>query len=91
MEENKKQHDLILRERTELSVTQVKDVDTFDERKIILLTDEDVIEIEGDDLHIKKLDVITGDLEIEGEIISILYSGKNYGEKNKGFFKRLLK
>ena len=91
MDEIKTMHNLILKERSQLSITQVKDVDTFDERKIILLTDDDVIEIEGEDLHIQKLDVISGDLVIEGEIISILYSGKNYGEKNKGFFKKLLK
>lgn len=91
MDENKKPHNLILKERSQLSITQVTDVDTFDERKIILFTDEEVIEIEGDNLHIQKLDVASGDLVIDGEIISILYSGKNYGPKQKGFLKKLLK
>ncbi len=91
MEENKKPHSLILKERSFLTITQVADVDTFDERKIILLTDEDIIEIEGDNLHIQKLDVSSGDLSIEGEIFSILYSGKNYGGKQKGLFKKLFK
>lgn len=91
MEENKKTHSLVLKERTHLSITQVQDVDTFDEQKIILFTDEDTIEIEGEDLHIQKLDVDIGDLIIEGEIVSILYSGKNYGKNQKGFLKRLLK
>ena len=88
MEENKKPHSLNLKERTYLTITQVSDVDTFDERKIILLTDEDVIEVEGENLHIQKLDVASGDLAIEVEIFSILYSGKNYGGKQKGFFKK---
>ena len=91
MEENKRPHNLVLKERTQLSITQVADVDTFDEGKIILFTDEDVIEIEGDNLHIQKLDVAAGDLVIEGEIINILYSGKNYGAKQKGLFKKLFK
>lgn len=91
MEENKKPHNLILKERTQLSITQVVDVDTFDERKIILFTDEETIEIEGENLHIQKLDVTMGDLVIDGEIISIFYSGKNYGKTQKGFFKKLLK
>ena len=91
MDEIKTTHNLILKERSQLSITQVKDVDTFDERKIILLTDDDVIEIEGENLHIQKLDVISGDLMIEGDIISIIYSGKNYTDKNKSFFKKLLK
>jgi len=91
MEENKKPHSLILKERSFLTVSQVADVDTFDERKIVLLTNEDVIEVEGENLHIQKLDVSSGDLAIEGEIFSIFYSGKNYGGKQKGFFKKLLK
>lgn len=91
MEENKKPHNLILKERKFLTVTQVADVDTFDEKKIILLTNDDVLEIEGDNLHIQKLDVSSGELAIEGEIFSILYTGKTYGGKQKGFLGRLLK
>lgn len=91
MEDNKKVHNLVLKERSFLTITQVADVDTFDEKKITLFTDDDVIEVEGDNLHIQRLDVTSGELTIEGEIYSILYSGKNYAGKQKGLFKRLLK
>ena len=91
MEETKKSHNLTLKERNLLSITQVRDVDTFDEGKIVLYTEEESIEIEGENLHIQKLDVASGDLVIEGEIISIIYTDKNYGGNKKGFFRNLLK
>lgn len=91
MEEKRTPHNLILQDRKRLSVTQVMDVDTFDESKIVLFTAEDTIEIEGNNLHIQKLDVSEGELIIDGDIISVLYSDKSYGVKGKGLFKKLLK
>ena len=92
MEEKKISHHLILENRRKLCITQVTDVDTFDESKIVLFTEADTVIVEGFDLHIKKLDVSGGELEIDGEITSILYTGQNgYGGKGKGFFKRILK
>ena len=81
----------ILKDRSLLSISQVRDVDTFDESKIVLYTDEETIEVEGFNLHIQKLDVAEGQLVIEGEITSIVYSDKNYGGKQKGFLRKLLK
>ena len=91
-EERKVPHNLILEDKSKLSISGVSDVDTFDEAKIILFTEEDTIEIEGYDLHIQKLNVDDGELIIEGEIVSILYSGRDgYKSKGKGFFKKMLK
>ena len=91
-EERKVPQNLILEDKSKLSISGVSDVDTFDEAKIILFTEEDTIEIEGYDLHIQKLNVDDGELIIEGEIVSILYSGRDgYKSKGKGFFKKMLK
>lgn len=92
MEEKRMPHNLILEEKNKLSITQVADVDTFDEGKIVLFTADDTIVIEGYDLHIQKLDVTGGELSITGEVVSILYTGRDgYGKKGKGFFKKMLK
>lgn len=91
MEDKKVSHHLILENRRKLCITQVTDVDTFDESKIVLFTEADTVIVEGFDLHIKKLDVSGGELEIDGEITSILYTGQNGYGKGKGFFKRILK
>lgn len=96
MLEDKKQqaadmpHNLILEDRSRLSITGVTDVDTFDESKIILFTREDTMEIEGYDLHINKLNTDNGELIIEGEIVSIVYTGRDAKNK-KGLFGRMFK
>ena len=91
VEENKHLHNLILKERKHLSISGVSDVDTFDEEKIILFTEDETLEIEGINLHIQKLDVATGDLIIEGEIDSIIYTGNRGTGSKKGFFTKLIK
>ncbi len=92
MDEKRGLHNLILEDKSRLSITQVEDVDTFDEGKIVMFTPTDTIIVEGYDLHIQKLDVSGGELIITGEIASIVYTGRDgYGHKGKGFFKRMLK
>ncbi|MBE7036120.1 MAG: sporulation protein YabP [Ruminococcaceae bacterium] len=91
MEDKKGFHSLLLENKTKLHITQVTDVDTFDEGKIILYTEEDSVIVEGYDLHIQKLDVAGGELNVTGEIVSIVYAGHDGYKKGKGFFKRMLK
>lgn len=92
MEEKKMPHNLILENKNKLTITQVEDVDTFDEGKIVLFTSDDTLVVEGYDLHIQKLDVGGGELSVTGEIVSILYTGRDsYSNKGKGFFKKMLK
>lgn len=92
MEERIMPHNLVLENKSKLSITQVADVDTFDEGKIVLFTADDSIIVEGYDLHIQKLDVSGGELVIEGEVSSILYMGRDGGKRGgKGFFKKMLK
>ncbi len=91
MEEKKFPHNLILENKNKLSITQVEDVDTFDENRIVLYTSDDTLVIDGYDLHIQKLDVPGGELLVSGEVGCIRYEGKEgYGKKG-GFFKRMLK
>lgn len=92
MESKTLPHSLILEEKEKLSISGVTDVDTFDETKIILFTEDDTLEVEGCDLHIQKLNVSDGEMLIEGNIDSIIYTGKeSYQTKGKGLFKRLIK
>ncbi len=92
MENSQNAHNLILEDKSKLSISGVCDVDTFDESKIVLFTEDDTVEIEGADLHIQKLSVSDGEMIIEGEITAIIYTGKDgYGAKGKGFLKRILK
>lgn len=91
MDEKRMPHNLMLEDRRRLRLTQVTDVDTFDEGKIVLFTESDTVLIEGYDLHIQKLDVSGGELSIEGEIVSIVYTGERGYGKGKGFLKKMFK
>ena len=85
-------HNLILENTEKLSISGVTDVDTFDEGKIILFTEDDTLMVEGENLHIQKLDVANGELIIEGMIFSIGYTGDGSAARaNKGFFKKMLR
>ena len=86
------QHNLMLENRQSLKVTAVVDVESFDEEKIMLITEEDGLIIEGEDLHIQKLSVDDGELSITGEILSITYTDKLSGKKSSGgFFTKMFK
>ncbi len=91
MDEKRMPHNLVLEDRRRLRLTQVTDVDTFDEGKIVLFTETATVLIEGYDLHIQKLDVTGGELSIEGEIVSITYTGERGYGKGKGFLKKMFK
>ena len=85
-------HNLVLENKQKMTVTGIVDVDTFDEGKIVLFIEDDTLIVEGEDLHIQKLDVASGELAIEGEIYGITYTGCAQGQhKSKGFFKKILK
>lgn len=90
-EENKVKkmsHSLILKDRESLSVTGVIDVDSFNEQNVIVYTDLGELAIEGTNLHISKINLVSGDLSLEGHI-----SGINYSEKKKetSLFAKLFK
>ncbi len=92
MEEKKMPHTVLLENKHLLRITQVTDVDTFDEGKIVLFTEDDTMVIEGFDLHMQKLDVAGGELVIDGEITGMLYTGRDgHSSHGKGFFKKMFK
>lgn len=92
MQEISLPHNIVMENKQKLTATGILDVGTFDEGKIILFIEDDTLIIEGDDLHIQKLDVTSGELTIDGEIYGITYTGMPQGQnKSKGFFKKLLK
>jgi len=65
---------------------------SFDLREILLETSEGMLTIKGNDLHINRLSVEKGDLEVEGKVDALLYteviSPKAVGEN---FFGRMFK
>ena len=65
--------------RRNLSVSGVKEVDSFDDRIIEANTSMGKLLIKGINLNIKKLNLDVGDLEINGKINSLEYLDSKVG------------
>ena len=82
-------HNVIMEGRRKVSVSGVDDVESFDEGEIVINTSQGLLIVRGQDLHIEKLSLDSGDIVLEG-----LADGLEYGEDTKasgGFFSRLFR
>lgn len=85
-------HKLVMEGRHLLTASGINDVDNFDESKIEAVTDLGTIIIEGEQLHIVRLMVESGELVVEGNIGGIAYIDRPTSVRGKdGFFSRLVK
>ena len=69
----KKPHNLTLEDRKKLAVSGVEDVESFDEREIVMRTTGGTLVISGEDLSVSRLSVETGDVSVQGLIDSLCY------------------
>ena len=76
MEENKltKSHKVMLTNRKNGSFTGVLDVISFDISEILLETEQGMLNVKGKDLHVNRLNLEKGEVDVEGMIESISYS-----------------
>lgn len=81
-------HNVILEDRKLLSISGVNDVDSFEEKLIVLFTEQGELTIKGNNLHISKLNVDTGELTMDGEIIAIFYN-EDKPKKNSNVFSKV--
>lgn len=84
-----KSHNLIMEDRKSLSITGVEEVESFDEQRIILQTSMGTLILRGNDLHIDKLSLETGELSVTGTIIELGYEETVSG--GGSFWSRLFK
>ena len=77
------QHTLQLDQRKTARITGVMDVCSFHETEIVLKVDTGLMFIGGENLHIGKLLLDDGKLDVEGQIDSLIY------EKPRGSVRRL--
>lgn len=75
---------VILEDRHSLTVSGVSDVDSFDDKSIVIFTALGELSVQGSDLHINRLSLEIGEILVEGEINSLVYS--EYGNKQQGGF-----
>ena len=81
---------LSLENRKELRISGVEDVDSFSETEIVIVTNMGRLTVKGENLHINKLNVDTGDFAADGCVLSLVYS-KNNSQKKGSLTQRLFK
>lgn len=82
-------HNIIMENRRQLNISGVKDVDSFDEESIILLTEMGELTIRGLKLNISRLSQETGEMSVDGEISELVYSDVDL--EPRGFFGKLFR
>jgi len=89
---NKRTHKLTLSSRKICSITGVVDVLSFDVSEILLETDQGMLMIKGSELHVNRLTLEKGEVDIEGKIDSLTYSeAGGYQNKNESLLSKLFK
>ena len=91
MEEKKSAaiHKLMLERQKGGTITGIRDVISFDEKEILLHTEEGKLSLKGDSLHVRHLDLESGELSLEGRIDSLAYLGRKKEKKEESLLKRL--
>lgn len=84
-------HRLSLDDRKSGAMTGVRDVSSFDEKEILLLTAEGKLLIKGEQLHVKRLNLEKGEVDIEGRVDSLTYLSKNADKKEESLLKRMFR
>lgn len=73
MDDQYKKQEIVLRDRTHLTISGIVDVTNFDEIGIILSSVNGEISIDGSELKIVDLSSEKGEIEISGKIGGIFY------------------
>lgn len=82
-------HNLILEDRRLLTVSGVSDVDSFDDRTVVIFTEQGELTVTGENLHISRLSIETGELLMEGKISGLSYAENE--QRSSGFFSKVFR
>ena len=94
MEETRiiKPHHITLMNRKNGSITGIKDVISFALNRILLEPQCGMVTVKGHDLHVSRLSVEKGEIDIDGTIDGIMYSDVSaHAKKSGAVFARLFK
>lgn len=84
-------HSISIQERDRVVIVGVVDVFSFDEAQVDVETVQGMLLIQGENLHITRLSLDKGDLELGGLIHSIAYHDDHIGKPGGSFLGKLFK
>ena len=96
MDENsnvgKKTHKISMVNRTTCGISGVNDVLAFDNHVILLETEQGILMMKGNELHVGRLSLDKGEIDVEGKIDSLTYSEQLGSDtKSESLLMRLFK
>ena len=87
-----RQHRLSLEHRSSGTLTGLSDVVSFDENSIVLDTSAGLLTIKGEGLHVTRLNLEKGEVDMEGMVDSLSYSSNEALHRSgESFLTRLFK
>ena len=85
-------HRLMMQNRSALSVSGIQDVVSFDENQVILDTDMGLLTMKGKGLHVSRLTLEKGEVDVDGTVDSLVYSSNEaYRKTGESLFNRLFR
>jgi len=91
-QQNLKGHKLNIINRRTINITGVNDVLSFDAGEVLLQTEQGILMIRGSELHVNRLTLEKGEVDIDGRVDSLTYSDNISGNKStESLFGRLFK
>ena len=82
-------HHFVLKERKNAAIKGVKEVLSFDSGEVQLDTVRGHLAIKGKDLHVRRLTLERGEVDIDGTVDEFKYSDAHTAEDAKSFLGRL--
>lgn len=85
-------HKIQVISRNHANITGVSDVLSFDAGEILLETEQGILMIRGGELHVNRLTLEKGEVDVDGRIDSLTYSDDTgYGKSAGTFISKLFK
>ena len=86
------QHKLILNNRSKVSLNGITDILSFDVNEILIETELGMLMIRGKDLHVNRLTLEKGEVDVDGTVDSLVYSSNEALRRSgESFLKRLFR
>lgn len=87
-----KSHKLVVNNRKTSMVTGVLDVLAFDLNEILLETEQGMLMVKGSDMHVNRLSLEKGEVDLSGNIDSFAYSDIHaQAKQNENFLSKLFR
>lgn len=85
-------HKVNLNGRKVATISGVNDVLSFDAGEVLLETVEGILMLRGNELHVNRLTLEKGEVDVDGKIDSLTYSDNNgYSKSAESLLSRLFK